>query len=907
MNPFTFLSRMLICFAVLGICFLPGRLLAQCPTSAEVFINEFHYDNAGTDAGEFIEVAVLNSASVTLSDITVWLYNGNNGQTYGSNLLSNLTVGTNDGTYTYYSWNSPSGGIQNGDPDGFALSCGGVAFSFISYEGTFLANNGPAIGQTSVDIGAAQTNTNTPPVGSSLQKIGSTWYSVCGQNTNGNTNLLPSIEIAATDAVKAEGNAGNTPFTFTITRSGLTAGATTINYAVTGSGADPAAADDFAGGMLPSGNVSFIAGETSKTITINVAGDISVEPDEQFTVTITNAVSCYTQITVPAADGTILNDDAAGGTFIAIAATDAVKPEGNAGTTAFTFTVSRTGDVSGTSSVDYAVTGSGADPSDANDFGGMLPSGSVNFMAMEISKVITIDVSGDLLAEPDEEFTVTLSNPVGATITTATASGTILDDDTPTLLAISATSAVKNEGNSGFTAFTFTVNRTGNVSGTASVDYAVNGSGANPADVNDFGGTFPSGTVSFMPLETSQVITVNVSGDADVEPDEQFTVTLSNPINANIGVAAANGTILNDDILCPNASQVFINEFHYDNDGGDVGEFIEVAVSNSFPVTLSAITVWLYNGSGGGTYSPTSIALSAMVAGTNDGTYTYYSWNLPANGIQNGSPDGFALACGGTAFEFISYEGTFTATTGPASGQTSVDVGVFQPTTTPLGSSIQKIGSSWYATCGQHTNGNTNALPIISIAATDADKQEGNSGNTDFTFTVNRSGLTSGPTTLNYAVTGSGANPADAGDFGGTLPSGMINFLAGETSKIVTIQVSGDTDVEPDEEFTVTLTDVTNCNTDLATASATGTIRDDDGATSCPSTLHVSGTIASGIYKAADEVTSDGNVPMGNTVSFRAGTSITLQPNFEVNIGGELETVIETCVPFAPEVGAGGF
>src|SRR5439155_1192901 len=141
-----------------------------------------------------------------------------------------------------------------------------------------------------------------------------------------------SLAIAATDATKAEGNSGSTAFTFTVTRSGDTSVATDVNYAVTGSGANSGNAADFTGGVLPSGTVSFAIGEIIKVITINVAGDTTVEPDEGFTVTLSAATICT--LSLPAAlPISILNDDRS----LAIAATDAVKAEGNSGSTAFTF------------------------------------------------------------------------------------------------------------------------------------------------------------------------------------------------------------------------------------------------------------------------------------------------------------------------------------------------------------------------------------------------------------------------------------------------------------------------------------------------------------------------------------------------------------------------------------------
>ncbi|MFM6349375.1 MAG: Calx-beta domain-containing protein, partial [Dolichospermum sp.] len=127
-------------------------------------------------------------------------------------------------------------------------------------------------------------------------------------------------------------------------------------------------------------------------------------------------------------------------------------------------------------------------------------------------------------------FTVTLSNSNNATITTATATGTITNDDTA--LAIASTNATQTEGNSGTKAFTFTVTRSGDTTGSSSANWAVTGSSANLADATDFGGTLPTGTVSFAEGETTKIITVNVSGDTTVEPDEGSTVTLSNPTNA---------------------------------------------------------------------------------------------------------------------------------------------------------------------------------------------------------------------------------------------------------------------------------------------------------------------------------------------------------------------------------------
>lgn len=129
--------------------------------------------------------------------------------------------------------------------------------------------------------------------------------------SNASSGTSPAtLSIAATDADHAEGNAGTTPFTFTVTRSGDTSAETTVHYAVTGTGQSPADASDFTGGALPSGDVIFAAGQTSAKITIPVAGDTTVEPNEAFAVTLSSPTNGAVLGTA-SATGTIRTDDVA--------------------------------------------------------------------------------------------------------------------------------------------------------------------------------------------------------------------------------------------------------------------------------------------------------------------------------------------------------------------------------------------------------------------------------------------------------------------------------------------------------------------------------------------------------------------------------------------------------------------
>lgn len=121
------------------------------------------------------------------------------------------------------------------------------------------------------------------------------------------------------------------------------------------------------------------------------------------------------------------------------------------------------------------------------------------------------------------------------------------------------------------------------------------------------------------------------------------------------------------------------------------------------------------------------------------------------------------------------------------------------------------------------------ARSLLAVAPTDADKEELNTGSSEFTFAVTRTGDTSGVSIVNFAVTGSGARPADADDFGGTLASGVVSFAAGETTQTIAVSVSGDTLREFDETFSVVISDATPDSAVITNATAEGIIRNDDG------------------------------------------------------------------------------
>lgn len=391
------------------------------------------------------------------------------------------------------------------------------------------------------------------------------------------------------------------------------------------------------------------------------------------------------------------------------------------------------------------------------------------------------------------------------------------------------------EGNSGSTETTFTVERVGGSTGTVTVAYTAT---FGTADADDIVGTLPSGTLTFLEGETQKLVTLTIRGDTVVEGDETIVLTLSDPTGgATISSGTAEALIVNDDAPPAPTGTPWINEFHYDDVAGDNTEFVEIA--GPAGLNLSGYTLYLYNGSGGGTYGD-PVALSGIIPDQGNGFGTIaVVYPDTANGtLQNGSPDGFALVGPGNAvIEFISYEGVITATNGPAAGQTSVDVGatVTETNSTPEGYSIGRVGTGSEAsdftwaiitddTPGGRNVGQTFAAPAPQLSVSDITFSEGNAGTTIATFTVSRAGGT-GAFSVDYQT----ANGTATEGVDYQAASGTLTFAEGQTTASVQVTVLGDTLPEADETFFLNLLNPTGGAT-LADGQGQATILNDDGA-----------------------------------------------------------------------------
>ena len=99
------------------------------------------------------------------------------------------------------------------------------------------------------------------------------------------------------------------------------------------------------------------------------------------------------------------------------------------------------------------------------------------------------------------------------------------------------------EGDTGVKFVFFTVTSTAASNSSISVDFtSSNGSATAPSDYQS-----TTGTVTFSPGQITRTIFVTINGDTGFEPDETFTMTLSNPVNASITRAQGTATIQNDE------------------------------------------------------------------------------------------------------------------------------------------------------------------------------------------------------------------------------------------------------------------------------------------------------------------------------------------------------------------------
>ena len=614
-------------------------------------------------------------------------------------------------------------------------------------------------------------------------------------------DATPTPTLSIADASASEG----ADVVFTVSLSHPAADAVTVQYST----ADDTATAGTDYTAATNQTLTIGAGATSATLTIATANDLVDEPDESFTVTLSNPSTNAELGSAKTATGTIEDNDAT--PTLSIANTSAVEGE------SVVFTVSLSHESSGEVTVQYTTAD---DTATAGTDYTAASGATLTIGAGDTSATLTITTTQDTIDEPDETFTVTLASPsTNAELGSAkTATGTIEDNDATPTLSIANTSAVEGES------VVFTVSLSHESSNAVTVQYST-------ADNTATAGTdYTAATNQPLTISsgaTSATLTITTTQDTMDEPDETFTVTLSGPSsNAELGTpTTATGTIIDDDGI-PTLSIA--------NASAEEGEDVVFTVSLSHPAA-DAVTVQ---------YSTTD---GTATAGTD---YTGVTNQVLT--ITSGATSAM-LTIATTEDTVDEPDETFTVTlSGPSTNA--------------------ELGSAKMATGTIEDNDET-PTPTLSIANASAVEGEG------VVFTVSLSHPAADAVTVRYSTAD---DTATAGTDYTALTNQTLTIMSGATSATLAIATADDLVDEPDETFTVTLSNPST-NAELGTpTTATGTIVDDDGIP----TLSIADASAvegesvvftvSLSHPAADEVTVQYSTSSGTAT---AGTDYTAMTN----------------------------
>ena len=348
----------------------------------------------------------------------------------------------------------------------------------------------------------------------------------------------PEFSITSVEVDEGDGSA-----VLTVSLSEAAPNQTQVNFASASGTATMGA--DFTG---RSGRITFSAGETQKTRTFDINQDNISESAETFTVQLSNSVGAG--IAVGTGVVTIIDDDGssppppppppAGGPVISVSGGNVSE----GGLLRFTFTLSEPS--TEIVRLEFTTVADGTATSDV-DFESR--SGTARFLAGQLEAIRDITTLSDNASEPNETFSVRISNAENATISVASAVGTILDDDggsppppppppSGPEFSINDMEIEEGEGSA-----VLTVSLSEPVSSQTAVRFAsVSGTAISGDDFTD-----RSGRVVFSAGETQKTRTFDINQDNQAESTESFTVELSDVEGAEIGVGVGTVTIIDDD------------------------------------------------------------------------------------------------------------------------------------------------------------------------------------------------------------------------------------------------------------------------------------------------------------------------------------------------------------------------
>jgi Bacterial Ig domain/Calx-beta domain len=421
------------------------------------------------------------------------------------------------------------------------------AATFTATSGTVVIPSGSSTATVTVDPSADLTVEPDETV--VLTVTSGTGYTVGSPSVATGTILNDdtSVSVAVSPGSVAEDGATNLVYTFT--RTGVISTSLAVNFSVGGTATFGASPDDYTqtgatSFTPPTGVVTFAAGSSTATVTVNPEADSTVEPDETVILTVT-AGSGYNVGAPASASGTITNDD----TDVSVAVSPSSVAEDGATNLVYTFT--RNGVTSSALTVNFSVGGTatfGPSPNDYTQTGATTfttTSGSVTFAAGSSTATVTVDPEADTTAEADETIIITLAVGAGYNIVSPnSATGTILNDDTLVSVVVSPTSTAEGGAN-----LVYTFTRTGPTGSALTVNFSVGGTASFPGDYSQSGATTftpPTATVTFGAGSSTATVTVTPLTDCTVEGNETVDFTVQPGSGYGVGSpSVASGTIAN--------------------------------------------------------------------------------------------------------------------------------------------------------------------------------------------------------------------------------------------------------------------------------------------------------------------------------------------------------------------------
>jgi Tol biopolymer transport system component/Ca2+-binding RTX toxin-like protein len=346
---------------------------------------------------------------------------------------------------------------------------------------------------------------------------------------------VPSVTLTLSPSAVSED--GSTNLVYTFTRLGLSTSPLTVNYTVGGTATfntdySQTGAATF---TATTGTITFAAGSSLATLTINPTADTTPEANETVALTLT-AGTGYSVSTPSAVTGTINDDD----NKITLTVSPTSVNEDGATNLVYTFT--RTNGISSPLVVNYTVGGTATFNGDYTAIGATsftATAGTLTFVAGSSTATLTLDPTADTAIEVNETVALTLATGTGYGIaTTSAVTGTINNDDLP-IVSINNITVVEGLDNTA----TLLVSLNSPINQTVSVNYTT--TAINATANTDY--TSATGTLTIPANSTLSAIIIPILNDDISESTEAFTVNLSNPINATLNANASVGEVLISD------------------------------------------------------------------------------------------------------------------------------------------------------------------------------------------------------------------------------------------------------------------------------------------------------------------------------------------------------------------------